>query len=66
METHSGGIESAADAFSGSAVVPYVYETRGLGVLANDRLRYCHHVARAIIENDNVRLGDEDIEALLA
>jgi len=35
-------------------------------VLANDRLRYCHHAARAIIENDKVRLSDEDLEALLA
>jgi adenine-specific DNA-methyltransferase len=60
------GVESAADAFSGSAVVAYMYKTKGLRVLANDRLRYCHHAARAIIENDNVRLGDEEIEALLA
>ncbi len=37
-----------------------------LGVLANDRLRYCHHIARAIIENRSVCLGDEDLETLLA
>jgi len=60
------GVESAADAFSGSAVVAYMYKTKGLRVLANDRLRYCHHAARAIIENDKVRLSDEDLEALLA
>jgi len=59
-------VESAADAFSGSAVVAYMYKTKGLRVLANDRLRYCHHAARAIIENDKVRLSDEDLEALLA
>jgi adenine-specific DNA-methyltransferase len=60
------GVESVVDAFSGSAVVAYMYKTKGLRVLANDRLRYCHHAARAIIENDNVRLSDEDLEALLA
>ncbi|MCK7511746.1 MAG: DNA adenine methylase [Desulfobacterales bacterium] len=60
------GVESVVDAFSGSAVVAYMYKTKGLRVLANDRLRYCHHAARAIIENDKVRLSDEDLEALLA
>ena len=29
-------------------------------------MTYCHHAARAIIENDRVRLSDEDLEALLA
>jgi Asp-tRNA(Asn)/Glu-tRNA(Gln) amidotransferase A subunit family amidase len=60
------GVESVVDAFSGSAVVAYMYKTKGLRVLANDRLRYCHHAARAIIENDKVRLSDEDLDALLA
>ena len=59
------GVEFAADAFSGSDVVAYMYTTKGLRVLANDRLRYCHHATRAIIVNDNVRLGDEEIEVLL-
>jgi adenine-specific DNA methylase len=60
------GVESAADAFSGSGVVAYMYKTKGLKVLANDRLRYCYHAARAIVENDKVRLSDEELEALLA
>jgi len=60
------GVDSVVDAFSGSAVVAYMYKTKGLRVLANDRLHYCHHAARAIIENDRVRLSDEDLEALLA
>lgn len=59
-------VESVVDAFSGSAVVAYMYKTKGLRVLANDRLRYCHHTARAIIENDKERLSDEDLESLLA
>ena len=32
------------------------YKTKGLEVAANDRLRYCYHTARAIIENRNARL----------
>jgi Adenine-specific DNA methylase len=54
------------DAFSGSAVVAYMYKTKGLQVIANDRLRYCHHAAKAIIENNSVRLSEDEIEALLA
>jgi adenine-specific DNA-methyltransferase len=60
------GVDSVVDAFSGSAVVAHMNKTKGLRVLANDRLHYCHHAARAIIENDRVRLSDEDLEALLA
>ncbi|BBO66346.1 hypothetical protein DSCA_02760 [Desulfosarcina alkanivorans] len=60
------GVGSILDAFSGSAVVAYMYKTKGLRVLANDRLRYCYHAARAIVENRNVRLTDEELEALLA
>ncbi len=60
------GVESALDAFSGSAVVAYMYKTKGLRVISNDRLRYCFHAARAIIENKKVRLSDEDLEMLLS
>lgn len=60
------GVSSVLDAFSGSAVVAYMYKTKGLAVEANDRLRYCHHAARAIVENKSVRVSDEELEALLA
>lgn len=59
-------VATAVDAFSGSAVVAYMYKTHGLGVNAIDRLSYCHHIARAIVENDSTTLSDEEIEALLA
>jgi adenine-specific DNA-methyltransferase len=59
-------VESVVDAFSGSAVVAYMYKSRGLKVVANDRLRYAWHTARAIIENDKATLGAEEIDALLA
>ena len=51
--------------FSGSAVVGYVYKTKGLRVFANDRLRYCYHIARAIIENNSVTVSEEELDALL-
>ena len=54
------------DAFSGSAVVAYMYKAKGLQVLANDRLHYCHHAAKAIIENNSTRVSDDEIKALLA
>jgi len=59
-------VQTAVDAFSGSAVVAYMYKTHGLGVYAIDRLAYCHHIARAIVENDSTTLSDEEIEGLLA
>ncbi|MDP8238477.1 MAG: DNA adenine methylase, partial [Candidatus Hatepunaea meridiana] len=58
-------VKSVLDAFSGSAVVGYMFKTKGLRVVANDRLRYCYHIARAIIENNSVTLTDDEIEALL-
>ena len=59
------GVESVLDAFSGSAVVAYMYKTKGLRVFANDRLCYCYHLARAIIENNSVQLSNDEIDALL-
>jgi len=59
------GVGSMLDAFSGSSVVAYMYKTKGLKVFANDRLRYCFHIARAIIENNSVHLTDDEIEGLL-
>ena len=60
------GVKSVLDAFSGSAVVAYMYKTKGLRVVANDRLRYAWHTARAIVENTSVRVTDTEIDALVA
>lgn len=59
------GVRSVADAFSGSAAVAYMYKSRGLRVVTNDRLHYCHHIARAIIENTRDILTDQDIDMLV-
>lgn len=60
------GVDSVIDAFSGSAVVSYMYKTKGLRVVANDRLRYSYHAARAIVENKSVRISEDELAALLA
>ncbi|MEN6521117.1 MAG: DNA adenine methylase [Armatimonadota bacterium] len=60
------GVDSVIDAFSGSGVVAYMYKTKGLSVIANDRLRYSYHAARAIVENKNVRISEDELSALLA
>ena len=59
-------VSTAVDAFSGSSVVAYMYKAKGLAVHAVDRLAYCHHIARAIVENDGTTLSDEEIDSLLA
>jgi adenine-specific DNA-methyltransferase len=59
------GVTSVLDAFSGSAVVGYMYKAKGLDVVANDRLHYCYHIARAIIENSSVMVSEEELDALL-
>ena len=58
-------VKSVLDAFSGSAVVGYMYKQKGLRVVCNDRLRYCYHIARAIVENQKTTLSEEDLEMLL-
>jgi len=58
-------VKTVFDAFSGSSAVGYMYKTKGLRVISNDCLEYCHHIARAIIENNDVRLSENEIEALL-
>jgi len=60
------GISSALDAFSGSAVVAYMFKTKGLRVVANDRLRLCHATARAIVENNSTKLSPEEMDSLAA
>lgn len=58
--------ETVVDAFSGSSVVGYMYKLKGLSVHSNDRLHYCYHASRAIVENDMVTLSDDELDELLA
>lgn len=58
-------VKSVFDAFSGSSVVGYMYKKKGLQVFSNDRLTYCYHAARSIVENNTIHLSDSDIEIVL-
>ena len=55
-----------ADAFSGSAAVAYMYKTKGLRVLANDRLRYCHHAARGILIRKESLSSEKGLDGVLS
>lgn len=59
-------VGSVLDAFSGSAVVAYMYKSKGLQVTTNDRLHFCHHAAKAIVENSSVTLTEAEMDALVA
>jgi len=56
---------SVLDAFSGSGAVSYMFKQYGKQVVSNDFLHFAYHFARAIIENSDVRLDDDDVEKLI-
>ncbi|MBW3571478.1 MAG: DNA adenine methylase [Gemmatimonadetes bacterium] len=57
--------DSALDGFSGSGSVAYLLKSMGKQVTANDRLRFSHEIATAIVENPGVVVAPEDMELLL-
>lgn len=57
--------ESAMDPFSGTGSVGYLMKSMGRRVISSDFLNFSSLVARATIENDNVRLDDRKIDALI-
>jgi len=58
-------VKTVFDGFSGSNVVGYMYKRKGLKVFTNDILKYSYHISRAIIENNSVKLSDDEIEKLI-
>jgi len=58
--------ESALDAFSGSGVVSYALKAMGKAVTANDFLNFPATIARAVIENSEVVLTDDDVARILS
>jgi DNA adenine methylase/adenine-specific DNA-methyltransferase len=55
----------AVDAFSGSGVVAYTLKATGRPVLANDHLAFAAAFAQALVANDDVVLGEDDVARLL-
>ena len=58
-------VATVFDAFSGTSAVGYHFKTQGKQVIANDFLKFNYHIGRALIENKNVTLTEEDIHFLL-
>ncbi len=56
---------TALDGFSGSGAVSYLLKTRGKSVYSNDFLNFSTTLARASVENQNVRLDEADLAELL-
>jgi len=56
----------AVDAFSGSGVVSYALKATGREVLANDHLHFAAAMSRALVANDDVVLGPDDVALLLS
>ena len=58
--------ENFFDAFSGTSVVAYYFKDKGKKVIVNDFLKFNFHIGKALIENKNITLNDDDIELLLS
>jgi adenine-specific DNA-methyltransferase len=58
--------DSAADLMSGTSSVAYALKAAGKQVQANDVLHAGHLTAVALIENGATRLGDRELDALVA
>ena len=56
---------TALDLFSGSGVVSYHLKKLGFKVISNDFLHYSSNVTKALIENNNVKLVERDLDLLL-
>jgi len=61
-----GDLEFATvlDAFGGTGAVAYALKQLGKHVTYNDILAFNHQIGLALIENDSVRLSDEEIETI--
>jgi DNA adenine methylase len=57
--------ESVIDLFSGTGIVSYMFKAYGKQVYSNDFMAMGAAFSRAMVENNHVKLSDEDINALL-
>ncbi|TFH03659.1 MAG: hypothetical protein E4H14_16330 [Candidatus Thorarchaeota archaeon] len=58
--------ERVLDAFSGSSCVAYFLKSMGKEVHTNDFMKYSYMLAKATIENNNIRLDEEDMNLLFS
>ena len=55
---------TALDAFGGTGAVAYALKCAGKHVTYNDLLAFNHRIGLALIENDSVRLDEDDVAAV--
>ena len=60
------GISTALDAFSGSQSVGYFFKQRGFKVITNDFLNFNNQIGKALIENKQETLSNDDILTLFS
>ena len=59
-------IDTFFDAFSGTSSVGYYFKTKGKQIIANDFLKFNYHIGKAMVENKDTLLTQEDIDLLLS
>ena len=57
--------DSALDAFGGTGVVSYLFKQMGKAVTYNDNLKFNYQIGLGLIENDNTRLSQDEIDSIL-
>lgn len=57
--------ETVLDAFGGTGSVGYMLKTKGRHVTYNDILEFNWYIGKALIENSEVKLSEQDIQFLL-
>ena len=64
-EKTPSNINTFFDAFSGTSVVGFYFKNKKKRVICNDFLKFNYHIAKALIENKNITLGEQDIRILV-
>ncbi len=59
-------IETFLDAFSGTSVVGHYFKNKNKKVIVNDFLKFNFHIGKALIENKNTTLDDNDLKILFS
>lgn len=57
--------ETVLDLFSGSGVVSYMFKTQNKQVISNDYMAFSANITKALVENNDVTLSEEDIRIIL-
>lgn len=66
IENIPTGVESIIDAFSGGASVSYKLKERGFKVYSNDILKINYLISKALVENDEETLDEDDLNKIFS